>query len=342
MAAARAEARRKAILARGNDRLAKLTTSARGDDAPTFVRDETPPRGAAANLSSFVGEDSPMPPPKPPAPATEPRISPAPAPFAFENSPSSTASGMPAPDPSVWSEEQQRQFFHALMGAGLGGQQAPSTGTPPQIAGSGFSSGGSRAGSLPPQQDVPGDPLAAMMAQLAQMDPSAAGKMQQQSPFMQPPMQMQPQKEPTLLQKMLPLLHVFSAWLLLAYFALWREPRAFAESAGDVVDSTVWKRWADLAWKAPGEGWGVQFVPFLWAFVTIQIILHSTRIMLGTNRFQPPMLLSLAMAYLPPPFPSLITNGLRYISLGGAFLDDLASVVFGLGVIILVSGWFAT
>jgi GET complex subunit GET2 len=37
-AAAKAEARRKAILARGNDRLAKLTTSARGEDA-AFVHD---------------------------------------------------------------------------------------------------------------------------------------------------------------------------------------------------------------------------------------------------------------------------------------------------------------
>jgi hypothetical protein len=35
-AAARAEARKKAILARGTDRLAKLTTSARGDDGTVF------------------------------------------------------------------------------------------------------------------------------------------------------------------------------------------------------------------------------------------------------------------------------------------------------------------
>jgi hypothetical protein len=39
MAAAKAEARRKAILARGNDRLAKLTTSARGEDHPVYAHD---------------------------------------------------------------------------------------------------------------------------------------------------------------------------------------------------------------------------------------------------------------------------------------------------------------
>lgn len=37
-AASRAEARRKAILARGNDRLAKLTSSGRGDD-PAYVHE---------------------------------------------------------------------------------------------------------------------------------------------------------------------------------------------------------------------------------------------------------------------------------------------------------------
>jgi hypothetical protein len=37
-AAARAEARRKAILSRGTDRLAKLTTSGRGGDDPVYVR----------------------------------------------------------------------------------------------------------------------------------------------------------------------------------------------------------------------------------------------------------------------------------------------------------------
>ena len=39
MAAARAEARRKAILARGTDRLAKLTTSARGEEGGGHLHD---------------------------------------------------------------------------------------------------------------------------------------------------------------------------------------------------------------------------------------------------------------------------------------------------------------
>lgn len=38
-AAARAEARRKAILSRGADRLSKLSTTARGEDNPVYVHD---------------------------------------------------------------------------------------------------------------------------------------------------------------------------------------------------------------------------------------------------------------------------------------------------------------
>ena len=42
-AKARAEARRKAILARGGDRLARITTSARGEDGASYMHDGTSP-----------------------------------------------------------------------------------------------------------------------------------------------------------------------------------------------------------------------------------------------------------------------------------------------------------
>ncbi len=40
-AKARAEARRKAILARGGDRLARITTSARGEEGASYMHDGT-------------------------------------------------------------------------------------------------------------------------------------------------------------------------------------------------------------------------------------------------------------------------------------------------------------
>jgi len=53
----RAEARRKALLGRGNDRLKKLTTSARGEDAPQLVHDDPPL--PVPSLKSFIGESTP-------------------------------------------------------------------------------------------------------------------------------------------------------------------------------------------------------------------------------------------------------------------------------------------
>lgn len=53
------------------------------------------------------------------------------------------------------------------------------------------------------------------------------------------------------------------------------------------------------------------------------------------------MLLSLVLPHLPPPFPSIIINGLKYLQMAGAFLDDLAGLVVGIGFIVLFAGWFA-
>ena len=66
-AKARAEARRKAILARGGDRLARITTSARGEDGAAYMHDRPSP-----SLLPLL-----MPPLTPPRsrPATRPRRS---------------------------------------------------------------------------------------------------------------------------------------------------------------------------------------------------------------------------------------------------------------------------
>lgn len=52
----RSEARRKALLSRRNDRLKKLTNSARGEDAPQFAHDDPP---LVVPLKSFIGESTP-------------------------------------------------------------------------------------------------------------------------------------------------------------------------------------------------------------------------------------------------------------------------------------------
>ena len=57
---------------------------------------------------------------------------------------------------------------------------------------------------------------------------------------------------------------------------------------------------------------------------------------------QLPTLLAMAANALPPPIPSLIVNAMKYLQTGGILLDDLAAVVVGIGVLIVISQWLAT
>ena len=153
-----------------------------------------------------------------------------------------------------------------------------------------------------------GDPFAALMAMMGQQGPgdndSTAGpldmSMLQQNLF-NPTAPPAPTQR-TLLQKIMPIVHLIAGWLLLAYFVIWREPQAYEikQRAADVSESG-WKRWAELGSSSPDSGWGVQFVvsvteihmvivvltflqPFFWAFTTLTLLLHTWRIFKGLVR----------------------------------------------------------
>lgn len=146
-------------------------------------------------------------------------------------------------------------------------------------------------------------------------------------------------KPKTLTLKLLPVLHVFSVWALVAFFVFWMEPEAFRAQNSAVVSSrNMWDRWARLATgSVEGSLWGVETVPFFWAFVSLELALHSIRIFSGSDSAQLPMLLSLALPYLPKPFPSIIMHGFGYMQLAGAILNDLAAAVVAIGLFIAAS-----
>ncbi|KAF9554780.1 hypothetical protein CPC08DRAFT_712650 [Agrocybe pediades] len=360
-AAARAEARRKAILSRGTDRLAKLTTSARGEDAPAYLHDDPPLASLPTSnkTSSFLGEESSNM-PTPAGPSQSPSPSPQPAttnsnsrkgttPSRNANIFENLASGN-ATDPSVWLPEQQQQFMQALMNASAGSfsesSTPPQSGMPmdnpfaalmgPQMM-MGAGAGGDGAGGngmFPPMPFGPG------MGMGMGMDGKFPLGMQQQ--------QQQP-KEKTKLQKLMPLLHLVAMWCLLAYFVLWAEPLAYTEGVTEELGVNavgMWRRWANLGQKSAllentARRFVVQVVPFFWAFTTLQIVLHSMRIFSGFDSVQPPTLLALALPHLPSPLPSLIINSMKYMQMGSLFLDDLSGLVVGIGFIIYFSGWLA-
>ena len=52
-------------------------------------------------------------------------------------------------------------------------------------------------------------------------------------------------------------------------------------------------------------------------------------------------LFAFALPHLPPPLPALITNGLKYMQIGGVFLDDISALLVGMGFFIWVACWVA-
>ena len=53
------------------------------------------------------------------------------------------------------------------------------------------------------------------------------------------------------------------------------------------------------------------------------------------------MLLALALPHLPPPLPAIITNGMKYLQIGGVFLDDVSALIVGTGFLIWAANWVA-
>lgn len=211
-------------------------------------------------LTNFVGETSDMPTPPASTPGSR-NVSGAPPTHASPLEAAGLAGS--APDPSVWSEEQQQQFMNAMLNAAASGR-FPGVGPVPEQRRPRASSTASSVtavaspiagSSAPPPVE---DPMAALMAALqgggAGAPPAfpfpGAGKAPSEAALPKPK---------TLLQKLLPIIHIISAWALLAYFALWKEPEAYDAKTHGSVESQ-WRRWAELSWKSPEDGWGVQTV----------------------------------------------------------------------------------
>jgi len=307
-AAAKAEARRKAILSRGSDRLSKLTSSARGEDNPVYMNNE-PQTRRTGNTETFLGDETIMPTTAHagPNPALEPQ-------------------NIPVDSSSAWSQDEQREFLRALMAAPeLTGGSPTSTQTGPALD---FTA------------SAADDPMAAMMSALTQLTgqmPAGLGNAGGIPPGLKQ-MSDTPRAK-TFAAKILPLLHLLATWALLAFFALYKEPEAYSSALHVDGNDGILQRWAELAWRNTKGGFGVQPVSFFWAFVSLQLALHSVQIFTKTDPLQPHMLIALALPYLPSRLRSIITNALTYLKMAGTLLDDLAGLVLGVGILVWVAAW---
>ena len=207
------------------------------------------PRGSLAN---FIGEDPLLP---PPIPDQQSRRPPAP-----QTSPFDTAGlASSPPGPSTWPNEQQHQFLQALLGSAPPNESHPI---------------GINPGSPGAETE---DPLLSLISSLG-----VQGVFQGAGGVSQP--QMEGEKPKTLVQKLLPLLHLIAVWALVAFFILWREPEMFRTRHSAVVTSGgVWNRWARLA-SGPAEqsSWSVEPVVSLRSLLpNIPSLTSATAFFLG-------------------------------------------------------------
>ena len=248
MAAARAAARRQAILHSRGDRLAKLTSSARGEDPggvyahdgsslvsgdsssiltiqPWCLSLDPPLPTLGSGLENFVGERSTLPTP----PADPPKTSP-------------KANKDSYPENREWSSAQQQELLRALMGSAGAGQ--PDLQTLPSIA-----------------TDPSVEPSATAEDHISTLLASLSGGAANTIPNTAPP------RPRTLTKKLLPVLHVVTMLAILVWFVIWKEPETFeaswlssmVKSEGGELNEFGWRRWARLA-RGPPTTAGL-FVP---------------------------------------------------------------------------------
>ncbi|KAF8508474.1 hypothetical protein JB92DRAFT_2952835 [Gautieria morchelliformis] len=316
MAAARAAARRQAILNSRGDRLAKLTSSSRGEDpGGVYAHDGSSLPSLGSGLKNIVGEESTLP------------TSPA------DSSITSTKGGVADAQMPEWNPTQQQELLRALMGNA--GANQPSFQVPPSIAGD-----PSADPSAPPAED----PISALLASLG----GGAGN---PTPNVAPsrPRTLTQKLIPVLhVLSMLAMLVWFVVWKEPETFELsWLASTVKSEGSeqeaflGYKLKGFGWRRWARLA-RGPPTIAGLVVPPlpaFFWAFTTLELALHSLRLFAQQDDYYPPMLLGLVLPYLPPPFPQAILTSLRYLQMGSMVLDDLSILVFGIGLVIFVSNW---
>jgi len=142
----------------------------------------------------------------------------------------------------------------------------------------------------------------------------------------------------TAMQKVLPLLYLLATWVMLSYFVIIWEPQVYESVLHDLSHDSLWSRWSELNWREAKGKIGVQTAPIFWAFTTLQLALHSTVLFTKSGVFRPPALLNMILLSLPQHISPWVMRCFSYWQLAGIFLDNLAALIFGVGVLI----WIAT
>ncbi|KZO99667.1 hypothetical protein CALVIDRAFT_534095 [Calocera viscosa TUFC12733] len=146
-------------------------------------------------------------------------------------------------------------------------------------------------------------------------------------------------ESPSRVSQWLPFVHGLSILLTVLYAAAVLEPNAWKNSAGSWESgssNTVLYRWKSLV-SGRNTSMDLQTVPVFPIFVALQLALHSLRLILEHNVPPPPGLITSILPYLPPRFQLYVVGGMKYLTIGQQFLDDLGLMIFVLGAMVWVA-----
>ncbi|ORX33504.1 hypothetical protein BD324DRAFT_684210 [Kockovaella imperatae] len=150
-------------------------------------------------------------------------------------------------------------------------------------------------------------------------------------------------------QRYFPLIHAGLMLLLGLFTVIWWEPSLRGARLAGKIDPWWARRWAGLAGRAgvvdglrEGLLGGVEVLPLFWAFTTVQLILHTTRIMILKSPPPPHSLISTFLPLMPPAISRPLITGSRYVSLLSQLYKDGALLIFIIGMTTVLGQWRST
>ncbi|KAI5448951.1 hypothetical protein NCC49_005745 [Naganishia albida] len=333
----RAEARRAKILARGNAGLAKLASTARGEEASVLYDNTTPSR-------------TPTPSARPAQPAEDPSA-------AYQVNLERTMAALGASS----SDRRQdagtvdpMQAFQEMMNKMGTGQNIPSmenasvdpTEDPPtpELEPTRLPAINDSPFGFPPSTGG-GDMSSMFSPEMMQMLQNAGGA-PGSSPFAAAP---PAATEKTLLARLMPLIHVLTISVCFALTILIWEPSVWASGAGAgrAVVQTIGgrdKRWSGLRGDSGGlasdvltSGWAS--LPVFWAFVSLEILLYSIETMLTPP--SPPRLPAPVAQFLPlvpQRYSRPLLRVLKIAGMASRVVGDACLLVFLFGMAVIIKG----
>ncbi|OAV96280.1 hypothetical protein PTTG_03481 [Puccinia triticina 1-1 BBBD Race 1] len=318
----RSEARKAKILARGNDRLAKITGAMKSSQIyPHSEAEKVSTEPPDVDISKLDSTDRP---PNSSNAGTKPPSS--------STSSISTSQKMNVPEQPTRQLRSDPSLDRLSMNSSI----------PPNAADPMLQMIKAMGLEMPNSGGLPSDQMFGTEA--------APNPMMQQASAGLSGMQMgnQAPREKTWVDRIFPLLNLLTVIGLVVSAVLWWNPlsnywRVLQGSSPIAEDSNIDLKaeWEALypSGSTPAVRQALGPAPVFWMFVTIELALQATRWMFNWGSASSPGLLDTLIMSLPMPYSTLASTAMKYFAITSSLIDDLCLLIFGVGCAVLWLEW---